>query len=140
MKRYLDISKLLKKNSFFLFGPRGAGKSYLIRHTLLKQSNSIDYIDLLNSRLFIQLQNDPSQLQNLVSNKTVVIDEVQRIPEILNEVHRLIEERQIKFLLTGSSARKLRRNNTNLLAGRAYRAELLPLAWKELKSAKSYLR
>lgn len=135
MERFLDISKLLKKSSFFLFGPRGTGKSYLIRNTLLRQSNSIDYIDLLNSRLFIQLQNDPSQLRNLVSNKTVVIDEVQRIPEILNEVQRLIEEKKIKFLLTGSSARKLRRNNTNMLAGRAYRAEMLPLTWKELKSA-----
>jgi len=135
MNRYLDISKLLKRNSFFLFGPRGTGKSYLIRNTLLKESSSIDYIDLLNSRFFIQLQNDPTRLENLVSNKTVVIDEVQRIPEILNEVQRLMEERKIKFLLTGSSARKLRRNNTNLLAGRAYRAELFPLTWRELKSS-----
>ena len=138
LDRYLDISKLLKKSSFFLFGPRGTGKSYLIRNTLLRQSNSIDYIDLLNSRLFIQLQNDPSRLQNFVANKTVVIVEVQRIPEILNEVQRLIEEKKIKFLLTGSSARKLRRNNTNMLAGRAYRVELLPLAWMELKSAGSF--
>jgi predicted AAA+ superfamily ATPase len=138
MQRYLDIPKLLKKSSFFLFGPRGTGKSYLIRNTLLRSSNLIDYIDLLNSRLFIQLQNDPSQLENLVSHKIVVIDEVQRIPEILNEVQRLIEGKKIKFLLTGSSARKLRRNNINMLAGRAYRAELFPITWKELKSAGSF--
>jgi predicted AAA+ superfamily ATPase len=138
MKRHLDISKLLEKSSYFLFGPRGTGKSYLIRNTLLGQSNSIDYIDLLNSRLFMQLQNDPSQLENLADSSTIVIDEVQRVPEILNEVHRLIEEKNKKFLLTGSSARKLRRNNTNMLAGRAYRAELFPLTWKELKDDGSF--
>jgi predicted AAA+ superfamily ATPase len=138
MERFLDVSKLLKRNSYFLFGPRGTGKSYLIRNTLLKKSNSIDYIDLLNSRLFLQLQNDPSQLENFVSNKTVVIDEVQRIPDILNEVHRLIEEKKTKFLLTGSSARKLRRKSTNMLAGRAYRAELFPFTWKELNREDSF--
>ena len=138
MERFLDLSKLLDKNSYFLFGPRGTGKSYLIRNTLLKKSHSIDYIDLLNSRLFMQLQNDPSQLENLAFNKTVVIDEVQRIPEILNEVQCLIEEKNLKFLLIGSSARKLRRKSTNMLAGRAYRAELFPLTWKELKRADSF--
>ena len=138
MKRQLNISKLIEKSSYFLFGPRGTGKSYLIRNTLMGQSNAIDYVDLLNSRMFIQLQNDPSQLENVAGSKTIVIDEVQRVPEILNEVHRLIEEKNKRFLLTGSSARKLRRNNANMLAGRAYRAELFPLTWKELKSAESF--
>ena len=97
MKRNFDISKLLEKSSYFLFCPRGTGKSYLIRNTLLEQSNMIDYIDLLNSRLFMQLQNDPSQLENLAGNSIIIIDEVQRVPEILDEVHRLIEEKNKKF-------------------------------------------
>jgi predicted AAA+ superfamily ATPase len=64
----------------------------------------------------------------------VVIDEVQRLPEILNEVHRLIEERGIRFLLTGSSARKLRRGRVNLLGGRARTRHLHPLTYRELGS------
>jgi predicted AAA+ superfamily ATPase len=138
MQRHVNLSKLLEKNSYFLFGPRGTGKSYLIRNTLLKDSNAIDYIDLLKSRIFIQLQNDPSELENLIINKIVVIDEIQRIPELLNEVHWLIEERNIKFLLTGSSARKLRKRGTNLLGGRAYKAELFSLNWHELVSADGF--
>jgi uncharacterized protein len=132
MKRILNLAQLLKKNSHFLFGPRGTGKSYLIRQDL--KSAKVDVIDLLNSRIFLQLQNDPSQLQTLVSSETVVIDEIQRVPELLNEVHRLIEEKHLTFLLTGSSARKLKRDGANMLAGRAYRADLFPLTWCELRA------
>lgn len=79
------------------------------------------------------MQAKPWELENLIlaqtSKKTmsVVIDEIQKIPTLLNEVHRLIEEKNIRFLLTGSSARKLRQTGVNLLAGRAWRAELMPL-------------
>ena len=135
MKRTLDLVKNMKNNSYFLFGARGVGKSYLIRETL---SGQIDYIDLLSSKTFLDLQSSPSNIETYISKKWVVIDEIQRIPELLNEVHRLIEEKHITFLLTGSSARKLRRSGVNLLAGRAYKSQLLPLSWKELINEKIF--
>jgi len=109
------------------------GKSFLIRAQLAQ--DQVDYISLLDSKLYLLLRREPSQLNVLIQNQQVVIDEVQRVPELLNEVHRLIEEKQIKFLLTGSSARKLRREGINLLAGRAYQARLFPMTWFELNRA-----
>ncbi|MBW1809972.1 MAG: ATP-binding protein [Deltaproteobacteria bacterium] len=129
MKRIIDPLALLSRKSHFLFGPRGVGKSFLIRQM---DKNKVDTIDLLRSRVYLDLQHDPSQLENYIKNSLVVIDEVQRIPELLNEVHSLIEEQQCKFLLTGSSARKLKRTGVNLLAGRAYRASLFGLTWNEI--------
>lgn len=95
-------------------------------------------IDLLRSDLYLRLWAHPEDLAGLIAaspperQRIVVIDEVQRIPELLNEVHRLIEEKQVRFLLTGSSARKLRRGNVNLLAGRAWTAHLYPLTSQEI--------
>jgi predicted AAA+ superfamily ATPase len=111
-----------------LFGPRGTGKSYLIRENL----KNVNYINLLKSETFLRLKTHPSELSAMITESTVAIDEIQRIPELLNEVHHLIEERGIKFLLTGSSARQLKRGGANLLAGRALRADLFPMTWKEL--------
>lgn len=92
--------------------------------------------DLLDTRLSIQLNRDPNvlyrQLVNLDEGAWVVIDEIQRIPELLNEVHRLIERNGIHFLMTGSSARKLRRGGVNLLGGRAYSRKMFPLVSAEL--------
>ena len=76
----------------------------------------------------------PHDLESIVdarSPRLIVIDEIQRIPELVIEVHRLIESRQIRFLLTGSSARELRRGQANLLAGRVWEKRLFPLTWKE---------
>ena len=134
IKRILNLKSLLKKKSFFLFGPRQVGKSYLIQKQL-KDCSLI--INLLDSELNYRLQQDPSYLKALINNKTknqkyVVIDEVQKIPELLNLVHLFIEEKKISFLLTGSSSRKLKRKNVNLLAGRAWNAELFPLSWHEI--------
>lgn len=95
-------------------------------------SDKADYIDLLHSKTFLTLQNNPSELESFITKKWVAIDEIQRIPELLNEVHRLIELKKVSFLLIGSSARKLKRSGVNLLAGRALRSELLPLTWNEL--------
>lgn len=128
---------MLNKSSYFLFGPRAVGKSTLIKSYLLKsQTRKIDYINLLDSKLYIRLKSDPSLLSSLVSKKYIVIDEVQRVPNLLNEVHRIIEESQGKkrFLLTGSSTRKLKSKNTNLLAGRVFIAQLFPFTWFELQS------
>ncbi len=130
--RILQPAEILKKSSFFLFGPRGTGKSFLLRKELSEDTFSIN---LLDSHLYFQLQANPSLLKEIIlAQKTtrVVIDEVQRLPELLNLVHLLIEEHQIRFVLTGSSARKLKRGGANLLAGRALRKELFPLTWKEL--------
>jgi predicted AAA+ superfamily ATPase len=129
--RIIDLNDLLRKKSCFLFGPRATGKSTLV-HRLLSDSATI--IDLLDSRLFLRLSAAPQDLEAIIDandSLLVVIDEIQRIPELLNEVHRLIEKRKIRFLLTGSSARKLRRGQANLLAGRVWEARLFPLTWKE---------
>jgi len=133
LQRILNLSDLLSRKSFFLFGPRATGKSTLVRQQL---SASATVIDLLDSRLYLRLLNSPHDLESIIDsdNKsgTVVIDEIQRVPELLNEVHRLIENRKLTFLLTGSSARKLRRGKANLLAGRVWEARLFPLTWKEI--------
>ena len=141
LKRILDLPNLLSKKSFFLFGARATGKSTLIKQQL---SNSAKVIDLLDSRLYLRLLNSPHDLESIINsaNKTVfdpqdgdnivVIDEIQRVPELLNEVHRLIENKKLTFLLTGSSARKLRRGKANLLVGRVWEARLFPLTWKEI--------
>jgi predicted AAA+ superfamily ATPase len=131
--RLLNLNNLLKDKSFFLFGPRATGKSYLIR-TQLKKTAVV--IDLLRSELYLHLSANPHALEGLINAQEqfdyVVIDEVQRVPMLLNEVHRLIEERGIIFLLTGSSARALRQHHVNLLAGRAWEAHLFPLTTQEI--------
>lgn len=118
-------------NSIFLFGPRGTGKTYWIK-THLKD---IIYLDLLDFVTYSSLVTNPGRLESLIPPgyaKWIVIDEVQRVPELLNEVHRLIEHKKYKFLLTGSSARTLRRSGVNLLAGRALRYNMHPLVIQEL--------
>ncbi len=134
--RTLKLNELLQKKSHFLLGPRSTGKTTLIR----KQLPHAFVVNLLQSALERRLSSHPEDLETLIlenskETKLVVIDEVQKVPQLLNEVHRLIEEKKIRFLLTGSSARKLRGENVNLLAGRAWRAELFPLTWRELGSS-----
>ncbi|MBI5610565.1 MAG: ATP-binding protein [Deltaproteobacteria bacterium] len=120
--------------SFFLFGPRGTGKSTWIRTQLAPALT----LDLLEAETWQRLLARPGDLEQLVLAAPpgpVVIDEVQRAPELLNEVHRLIEGRGTVFALTGSSARKLRRNGVNLLAGRALTYRMFPLTAAELGTA-----
>jgi uncharacterized protein len=121
-----EYSRLLPvpKSSFFLLGVRGVGKSTWARANLPEATR----FDLLDERLYHDLLEDPGTfgdaLRKLPSRSWVVVDEVQRLPRLLNEVHRAIEERRLRFALLGSSARKLKTTGTNLLAGRA--------AWKTL--------
>lgn len=134
--RILDLNALLDKKSFFLFGPRATGKSSLIRQQF--SAESIILIDLLRTEWYLHLSSRPQELENIIlaqqsRDMIVVIDEIQRIPLLLNEVHRLIEERHMRFLLTGSSARKLRQGQVNWLAGRAWEAELFPLTSAEIR-------
>lgn len=133
-QRILNLSELLSKKSFFLFGPRATGKTHLIRDQLTNQAY---LIDLLKSDLYLRLSQNPSDLEFLLAspsaqNKIAVIDEIQKVPQLLDEVHRLIEEKGMRFLLTGSSARKLKRGQANLLAGRAWSASLFPLCSREI--------
>ena len=128
---YSRIIKYPDNKSFFLFGPRGTGKTTWVKQVF---PDAI-YIDLLESRLFNDLLADPQRLENFIPNNFkdwIIIDEVQKIPELLNEVHRLIEKNRYKFILTGSSARKLRRKGPNLLAGRALNYSMHPLTVLEL--------
>lgn len=120
-----------KDKSFFLFGPRGTGKTTWVK---LKFKDAL-YLDLLEAELFNDLLANPQRLENLIPKNFkdwIIIDEVQRIPELLNEIHRLIEKYRYRFILTGSSARKLRRKGVNLLAGRALGYHMYPLTAIEL--------
>jgi predicted AAA+ superfamily ATPase len=128
-KRILNLKELLTKKSFFLFGPRSTGKSTLIKNTL----ENYKMYDLLNSRTYKSLLKNPNLIEEEYNDEDfIVIDEVQKLPSILDEVHRLIFEKKITFLLTGSSARKLKHGGANLLAGRAWSAELYPLTFNEI--------
>lgn len=109
--------------SFFLWGPRQTGKSTLLHATYPRAHT----IDLLTSREFVRFARDPGLLREEVESagaRLVVIDEVQKVPALLDEVHWLIEHRKVAFALCGSSARKVRRGHANLLGGRALRYEL----------------
>jgi len=132
IKRQLDLKKF--KHSMFLFGPRQVGKTYLINTTLSPDR----YINLLDLGEFIRYSKDPSLLSKDIAflNKEkllVVIDEIQRCPELLNEVQLTMGNRpEVQFILTGSSARKLKRAGVNLLGGRAITLHLHPLTHEEL--------
>jgi len=134
---YKRIQKFIDCNneSFFLWGPRQVGKSTLLKE---KFPNSL-YYDLLLSNEFNRLIKKPSLLREeiLASEKNkqaVIIDEIQKIPILLDEVQWMMVNKGIRFILCGSSARKLKRNHGNLLGGRALRYELYPLVSKEINN------
>lgn len=130
MQRYSRLIKFPKNESIFLLGPRGTGK------TLFLKENYPDalYFDLLDESLLLEFLANPGTLAKRIpeSASCVIIDEVQKAPTLLNEIHRLIENRKIKFILTGSSARKLRKEGANLLAGRALQYNMNPFSSIEL--------
>ena len=118
--------------SFFLLGPRGVGKSTYLRYTF----PDAHVIDLLSEATFQSLLANPgllaAELRAVPDGQWVVLDEIQRLPSLLNEVHRFIEERKLRFVLCGSSARKLKRAGVNLLAGRALKRAMHPFVPEEL--------
>jgi len=133
MKKLHSISRLLTvpNRSFFLFGPRGVGKSTWLDHALLNAQR----FDLLKTDLQVRLSAHPEELESLIGNNPpewIWIDEVQKVPRLLDEVHRLMEERHLKFALSGSSARKLKREGANLLAGRALTKNMEQFSYGEL--------
>ncbi len=131
IERSLDLVSVLKKKSCFLFGPRQTGKTFLIRHSLAEHR----IYNLLDSETYLKLSRAPARLREECrpQDKIVIIDEIQKLPLLLDEAHFLIEERGIHFLLTGSGARKLRRGGVNLLGGRAWTRHLHPLTSAELQ-------
>lgn len=127
--------KLPKSQSGFLWGPRKVGKSTFLKD---KFPDSIVF-DFLNTELFLRLSKNPSLIRQMLEaedkerlSRPIILDEVQKIPAILDEIHWLIENKKYRFILCGSSARKLRRGHVNLLGGRAWRYQMLPLTSREI--------
>ncbi|MBF0298475.1 MAG: ATP-binding protein [Oligoflexia bacterium] len=124
----------MPKDSFFLFGPRATGKTTWLK----EQVNPDQYIDLLKSESFLRFSKHPQELSELITAnpkwRCIIIDEIQKVPQLLDEVHSIIFEskNKIQFILIGSSARKLKRNNVNLLAGRALLRKFHPFTAFEL--------
>jgi len=132
--RMLDM-KLPDKQSAFLWGARKTGKSTYLRE---KFSDSIVY-DFLKTDVFFELSKNPSLLRERLLakeaaelKKPIILDEVQKVPQLLDEVHWLIENKGLRFVLCGSSARKLKKGHANLLGGRAWRYELFPFVSHEI--------
>ena len=126
------LVKLPENKSFFLFGPRGAGKSTLLQSTFRDKKPVV--FDLLDVELVDELSLHPKRFIERIGKDatTVIVDEIQKLPKLLDYVHALIEEKKIQFILTGSSARRLKQKGTNLLAGRALVRELYPFSTFEL--------
>ena len=128
------LQRILKapKQSFFLLGPRGSGKSTWLRITF----PDAYVIDLLSEEIYQRLLANPGlfayELRAVSPDKWLIVDEVQRLPNLLNEVHRFIEEKRLRFVLCGSSARKLKRADVNLLAGRALHRSMHPFVPEEV--------
>ncbi|MFA4890002.1 MAG: ATP-binding protein [Candidatus Omnitrophota bacterium] len=128
-KRLFELN-LPAGQSAFLWGPRKVGKTYWITHALKKAA----VIDLLKTDTLAEYVSRPALLRERYQDHKglIVIDEVQKAPQLLDEVHWLIENKKLSFLLTGSSARKLRRGHANLLGGRAWRKTMAPLSYLEV--------
>jgi predicted AAA+ superfamily ATPase len=131
IRRKTDIGEILKKKSVLLLGPRRTGKSFYIRNQLGPHK----YYNLLHADTFRKLTLRPSLIRESLQaeDRLIVIDEIQKVPQLMDEVHAMIEEiPEIKFLLTGSSARKIRREHTSLMAGRAKRMIFYPFVSAEI--------
>jgi len=128
--RYLDLPQILAKKSCFLFGPRQTGKSTLAR----QQLPHYPIYNLLDQSLYLRLSQNPALIRQSLqpADSLIIIDEIQKMPVLLNEVQLMIDEHAIRFLLTGSSSRSLRRKGVNLLGGRARSRNLHPFIRKEL--------
>ncbi len=128
IKRTIDI-QLPPNRSAFLWGPRKTGKTYWLNQYYA----DCPLIDLLKTDVFADYASRPSLLRERYQNHNglIIIDEIQMVPDLLNEVHWLIENTNVSFLMTGSSVRKLRRGHANLLGGRAWRYTMAPLTYKE---------
>ncbi len=131
IKRQLQLSEI---NSFFLFGARGTGKTTLLKE--LPFLNNALYIDLLDADQEEQYALRPGllieQAEAMNEGEWIIIDEIQKLPKLLDHVHIIVTKKDIRFALTGSSSRKLKRGGANLLAGRAFSFSLYPFTAQEL--------
>lgn len=135
IKRYIELNQLVSESSIFLFGPRGVGKSSLVEN-YIEEGGGVT-INLLHLAEITRYRSNPSLFRDEIERELrkrttckIFVDEIQLLPEILNEVHFLIEKYKdrVRFILTGSSARKLKRSEANLLAGRAIDIRLHPIS------------
>lgn len=142
INRILDIQSRVRRKSMFLFGPRQTGKTAMIGNQL---DDDVRLVwSLLNANIRRRCQSDPSVLRDELATRgikdgLVVIDEIQKVPDLLDEVHLMIEETDIRFLMTASSARRLRETGVNLLGGRAGKMNLHPFVWPEIRQFKPTL-
>ena len=142
INRILDIQSRVRRKSMFLFGPRQTGKTAMIGNQL---DDDVRLVwSLLNANMRRRCQSDPSVLRDELATRgikdgLVVIDEIQKVPDLLDEVHLMIEETDIRFLMTASSARRLRETGVNLLGGRAGKMNLHPFVWPEIRQFKPTL-
>jgi len=133
-KRVLNLQEEGKKKSIFLFGPRQTGKTSLLK----KQFPEAPYYNLLRHDTFLKLSGNLGLIREELSaippikNQPVIVDEIQKLPGLLDEIHDLIETQKLTFILTGSSPRKLKRGAANLLGGRARIRNLFPLTSREI--------
>lgn len=128
--RILDLPKLLATKSYFLFGPRQTGKTFMIR----RQFPTAKYYNLHETDTFLKFNQAPHRLRQELTgkDKLVIMEEIQKLPLLLDEIQVMIDDRNVRFLLTGSSARALKRKGLNLLGGRARTKRLHPLCFREL--------
>jgi len=136
VNRILDLRELLKESTVFLFGPRQTGKSTYVQRQLA--GDVALAFNLLDRSLLLRLLANPSEMRQEVEARgihdaVVCVDEIQKCPDLLDEVQLLMGERGIRFLLTGSSARKLKRSGTNLLGGRGRDRRMHPFTYWELR-------
>lgn len=128
--RIIPLEKELLKKSILLLGPRRTGKSSFMDHQIKADKT----FNLLEADLFIKLSKNPALIRQTIESedKLIAIDEIQKMPLLMDEVHLMIEKFKVKFLLSGSSARKLKRTHTGLMAGRAKSFQLFPFVSAEL--------
>ncbi|MEX2444285.1 MAG: ATP-binding protein [Alkalispirochaeta sp.] len=136
VRRALDLTSLLRERTVMLFGPRQTGKSSYIRSQLAEAPAA--FFSLLDQRLLLSVLADPTRIRQEIEARNirddvVVIDEIQKCPALMDEVHLMIEERRIRFLLTGSSARSLRRSGVSMLGGRGSDRHMHVFSREELK-------
>jgi len=129
-----DIKRDIKipETSFFLFGPRGTGKSTFVKKLIGNNTLYIDFLDPETFRTFTAFPETLIKTVNAVNPVHVIIDEVQKVPQILDVVHKIMEEKRIRFILTGSNARKLKKSGADLLGGRALYCRMHPFTAHEL--------
>ena len=140
IKRFINLDRILDRKSVFLIGPRMCGKSMYAKNEIREP---VLYWNLLSNTLYYRIVKNPALLEETLKAEglkegLVVIDEIQRAPQLLYTVHQFIEDTNLVFLMTGSSVRKLKSGGVNLLGGRAFEKKLHPLCYPEIKDSDNY--